>query len=373
MRALSWALAAALAVGACTGDPVGESPADSGTGGATDAGADSTPDAPTDAGGASAQVLAAGRDCPSDLRVSGGSVLWVDQGSLQNSGKDGVVATMPAVGCSDDSGVCIVTLASQQHSPAAVEIDPPTGDVYWATVGDDSVWRLPSQGKTPEAVATAQIFPRSLAIDDTSLFWVNAGAAGSSDGELRRRYLDGGTAGGIAVVAGLESPVDVVVLGTKFYLTIGGISDTTGAVSSADITGAGYAVLAKDQSRPRGITASAVHLYWANSSDGTIRRAQLDGSEQVTLVSGRPTPSDVAVDAKGIYWVEAGTPSQFTDGAVMAADLEGKKITALAQAQRDPRKVALDATHVYWLNRGTQGVQACTQHDGSVMRIAKPW
>mgnify|MGYP003542404072 FL=1 len=132
-------------------------------------------------------------------------------------------------------------------------------------------------------------------------------------------------------------------------------------------------MLAKDQSRPRGITASAVHLYWANSSDGTIRRAQLDGSEQVTLVSGRPTPSDVAVDAKGIYWVEAGTPSQFTDGAVMAADLEGKKITALAQAQRDPRKVALDATHVYWLNRGTQGVQACTQHDGSVMRIAKPW
>jgi hypothetical protein len=58
---------------------------------------------------------------------------------------------------------------------------------------------------------------------------------------------------------------------------------------------------------------------------------------------------------------------------VKAAKLDGTGIVTLASDQRDPRRIALDADHVYWINRGTQGVSPCTQHDGEVVRIAKPW
>jgi hypothetical protein len=81
----------------------------------------------------------------------------------------------------------------------------------------------------------------------------------------------------------------------------------------------------------------------------------------------------VAVDGEGLYWVEAGTPSVFGDGRVKAAALDGTGVVTLAESQRDPRRVVLDADHVYWVNRGTQGISACTQHDGQIVRAPKPW
>lgn len=370
-------LAAVLALGAasCTGAPVGESASDAAAGsGGDDGGVDAALDATGDGAGAGGvQVLAAGRDCPADLRVVGGTITWVDQGSLQSSGKNGVVATMPAAGCGDDAGSCIVVLATDQSSPSAVEVDPATNDVFFATAGDGSIWRLPAASTTPENFASLQVLPRALALDETSLYWVNAGTYGGGDGQVRRRYLDGGTVGGIAILDALESPVSVELLAMKVFVSISGSGDTAGQIYASDITGAGGGIVASSQSLPRGLAIDATHAYWTNSGDGTIMRAPHDGSEPTQLLSGRPTPSDIAVDTKGIYWVEAGTPNEFSDGAVMAARLDGSNVVTLAAGQRDPRKLAQDSSFVYFLNRGTQGVKQCTQHDGSVGRVQKPW
>jgi hypothetical protein len=354
----------ALLALACAGPTVNEAPAEDG---GLDSGA---PDALADAA-TEPSVLASGRDCPADLRVFSGALVWVDQGSLQNGGSDGVLATMPASGC-PDGGACITTLASDQRSPAAVELDPLTGAIYWTTILDETIWKLPSAGATIETFATAQNFPRSLGIDDTALYWINAGAFLNGDGEVRRTWLDGGTPGGLAIVGALDSPVAIAVYGDAIFWTNDGISDTTGYVMRADITGAGAVQIASGQSHPRGIAVSSSHVYWANTGDGAIMRAKHDGSDLVRLLSNRATPSDIALDGTHLYWVEAGTPVNFTDGSVHRAMLDGSEVEPIATGQLDPRRIALDADHVYWLNRGTQGISKCAQHDGAVLRAPKP-
>jgi Domain of unknown function (DUF5050) len=362
------------ALAACQGHTVGEAAPDAAGGAAgSDAGPDAAPDADGDAdtgtgGQSTVEVLATGRDCPIDLRVVGGSLIWVDQGSLQNGSTDGVVATMPADGCGDDAGACATALATNQQSPTAVEVDPLTNTVYWGTLGDGTIWQLSQPANNPIAIAPGQSWPRWLAIDDVALYWTNNGA-----GEIRRQYLAGGTVGGLPIVQALEFPVAIVVSGQRIYFTNDGDSDTTGYVTAADLIGTNPTPIAANQSHPHGIAVDTNYVYWANGGDGSIERARADGSELERIYSDRPTPWDVAVDGKALYWVEAGTPNGFTDGAVMAAKLDGSEIVTLADGQLDPRRLVLDGDWVYFIDRGTQGLSPCSQHDGAILRVKKPW
>jgi hypothetical protein len=276
---------------------------------------------------------------------------------------------MPEQSCPD--GSCISELLTGLSSPSAVEVDPVEGSIYFASVVDGSVSLLQPPNLTPAVVASGQNWPRGMAIDFTSLFWVNAGAFGSQNGEIRRMYLSDGTPGGVAIVSGLASPVAIAVRGVRIFFTVSGINDTTGSVMTAEITGAGLSTLAPFQSLPRGIYAGANHVYWANSGDGTIMRATLNGDGLTQLVSGLSTPSDVALDSARVYWVEAGTPQAYTDGTVKSAKLDGSDVVTIASGQLDPRRIALSDTHVYWINRGTQGLSPCSQHDGAVLRAPK--
>ncbi len=369
---------------ACTGPTVGGSDDPDAAGGSAGAagsdggagagGADASTDASdADGGQLGPQILASGRDCPSDLRVHAGVVVWVDQGSLQKSAYDGVVATVPAEGCSGEAGSCITVLASDQPSPSAVEIDRAESTIYWATIWDDSIWKLETDASAPQLFASAQDWPRWLAIDIGSLYWTNAGALGQANGEIRRAWLDGSSGNGSAIVSGLSTPHALTITTDAIYFTTYGVNDIDGSLMGAQLTGQGAGTIADNQSDPRGVAANASHVFWVNAYDGTLMRAKRDGTEVTQLITGLSTPSDVAVDAQGIYWVEAGTPIDFADGLVRAAHLDGSNVTVIAAGLLDPRRIEIDQSHVYWINRGTQGVSKCAQHDGSVMRAEKPW
>lgn len=379
VRALG-AAGLAVTLGACTGDRVGEvsstggTSGSGGTSGATSGGAGGS--AGSDAGSDASvpdglRVLADHRDCPADLEVVGGELTWVDQGSIQNSAEDGLVATMPAAGCDDDAGSCINVLASDQNAPSAVELHDQV--VYFATVGNDSIWYLDGISSTPQPFATGQNFTRSIVSDETALYWVNAGAFGGTDGEVRRSWFDEPGSNGLPIVPGLESPVALTLFDSTVFWTNYGFTDTDGRVMRADVTGVNAVPIAINQSAPRGIVATSAYVYWANSEDGTIMRSTPDGSVVEPLIQGLSTPSDVAVDTNGIYWVEAGTPNIYLDGSVKAAKLDGTGTVTLADNQRDPRRIVLSADHVFWINRGTQGLSPCSQHDGQIVRSPKPW
>jgi hypothetical protein len=316
-------------------------------------------------GGGPPAALATARDCPSDLVVANGNVYFADQGSAQNSGMDGVIASIPAGGCAGD---CVTTIASGEVSPSALVVNATA--MWWSSVRiptTDGAIRTFPFGGAPSTLFTQQYFPRSMAIDDTSIFWIDSGdAPPAATGEIHRAYLDGTSSA--AIVTGLVSPVEITVRAGSIFWTNDGDSDVSGYVMTADITGSGSHRIASSQSHPRGIAVGATYVYWANTGDGTIMRARPDGTELTRLFSDRATPSNLAVDDVGIYWSEAGTPPDFSDGKLMAARLDGTAMRTIAPAQKNPRRVVLDTANVYWVARGTVG---CTMHDGTIMRAGK--
>lgn len=310
--------------------------------------------------------LASSRDCPSDLAVANGRVYWVDQGSVQNSARDGMVASVPIGGCD----ACAITHASGEVSPSAIAVN--VDAIYFATVAlpaNGAIRTVAFDGTPPRDFATGQRFPRAVALDATSAFWVNAGdGPPTANGEVRRAFLDGNTSA--AIVPKLDSPVAIAIRDGVVYWTNDGDSDVSGYVMTSDVTGSGASRVASNQSHPHGIATGGTYVYWANMGDGTIMRAQPNGAGLTRLFTDRATPSDVAVDDLAIYWVEAGTPPDFADGKVMAARLDGSDVRTIAAAQRDPRAIAIDGSAVYWIARGTRG---CAQHDGRVMQAHKPF
>ncbi len=100
------------------------------------------------------------------------------------------------------------------------------------------------------------------------------------------------------------------------------------------------------------IAVDADHLYWANTSGGSIGRAGLDGySADQDFIGGLSVPCGVAVDGSHIYWTE------LEGSTIGRANLDGSNVerSFIVGAKR-PCGVAVDATHIYWTNQGGKSI-----------------
>ena len=73
-----------------------------------------------------------------------------------------------------------VTLASAQDGPYAVAVD--TTSVYWVDYGnenDGTVRSVPLAGGTPTTLASNQSHPVGIAVDAANVYWINDGPAGA--------------------------------------------------------------------------------------------------------------------------------------------------------------------------------------------------
>jgi hypothetical protein len=295
------------------------------------------------------------------------------------------------LGGSCSSGLCAPEiLASNLPEVFGLALDG--SDVYFVSSGlTNAVYRVPKDGMAmPLQIASAQIFPRQIVVDQGTLLWTVNGVA--NDAAVRMLTLPNGAptdlvageptglwglaaAGGFAYFANQEAdtvrredigspgaplaiaslaarPWDLAVDAGFVYFT----SYDSGDVRRAPIGGGqAPALVAGGQSNPLGIGVDATHVYWSNETGGTINRAPLAGGTVETIASGESSPTYLALDGSSVYW------TSFGSGTVKRASKDGGDVVTLANGQNQPYDIEVDATHAYW----------STLAGGTVVRVPK--
>jgi hypothetical protein len=124
-------------------------------------------------------TLVSGRHYITDLAIDAAAVYFTEQGLSSYGGQ---VISVPLAGGAP------TTLASGQAGPNGIAVDATS--IYWVNGDEDiavfpvtgSVVKMPLGGGTPITLASGQANPVAIAVDATSIYylteWVNYGTSG---------------------------------------------------------------------------------------------------------------------------------------------------------------------------------------------------
>ena len=111
-------------------------------------------------GGGAPTTLASGPDnYPNAVVVDAANVYWT------NSFTGKSVAKVPV------AGGAVTVLAAGQANPGGLAVDDTS--VYWVNRDDGTVMKVPIAGGAPTALASGQDDPQSIVVDTTSVYWTN--------------------------------------------------------------------------------------------------------------------------------------------------------------------------------------------------------
>jgi hypothetical protein len=212
----------------------------------------------------------------------------------------------------------------------------------------------------PCVVALAKGPATALAVDDTTIYWTNAGACSDPthcNGTVSKAPKNGGETSVLAV--GLPFPRPIAVDATRIYV------GTNFALLTIPIGGGLPAIFV-----PLTVAASIAldddDVYWTNYFANTVMRAPLDGGAPVTLATDQSFAQGIAIDAVNVYWAVPGTePTGYTDGWIAKVPIAGGTTTTIATSQLFPDGIAVAGAQVYWSDyHPTAGAITETTIDG---------
>jgi hypothetical protein len=251
-----------------------------------------------------------------------------------------------------DSGTALVLATSSVIPGGGIAV---LGSyVYWSA---DAIYKTPIGGGTSVPLVHDP-YVQTLAVDGVNVYYVTTTAG---FGAPLSGLPDGGTPPIFLGATPHYANNLQVNATTAYWVAAGDPPYTAGVVLSAPVTGlpdGGSATpLATAQPEPQGLAIDGTDAFWANTGDGTIRKAPLtglDGGRPPILASGAYVVR-VATDGVNVYYIDSAA------GDIWRVSVDGGVPVHLASKQSNPSAIAVDARYVYWAN----------YNDGTVARVAK--
>jgi hypothetical protein len=317
-------------------------------------------------------TLASGREqIWPGIALDGANVYWTEHSSVVPMfGFDGNGSVMKV----PMEGGTATVLVSAQDFPSYIRAD--ASGVYWtvwnagnrgemAMVGYVAVRRAPLDGGNPTTAAYLDLVnePRiygDFFLDGTSLYWAYLGRWDLDyvDGAiLKVSLVDGSTT---TLASGQWCPNQIAVDSSSVYWVNGtNQNDDETSLMKMPLAGGVVTTLNVSPSGHRAVVLDASHIYWT-SSDGTVMRMPREGGAPSTMASGQPDPVYIAVDGTSVYWANREV------GTIMKLSLAGGTPATLVVGQSGLQALAVDATSVYWTTLGTREND---YRDGTVMKL----
>jgi hypothetical protein len=206
----------------------------------------------------------------------------------------------------------------------------------------------------PVPLAQGRAKPGGMAIDDTSLYWVDQGFDADA-GAVLRCPKSGCSANVTTLASGLINAYAVGADANSVYFNdgqsvlkcplagCGGAPTTLGSVGFLDVGG---------------IAVDGKNVYWDSDFD-SVAQCSISGcgGAPTTIGSGNGVAGIVS-NGKDVYWGSLGGSSAAT-GQVSKVAVGGGTPLPLGSSQFRPYALALDATNVYWANNGDGTIMAC--------------
>jgi hypothetical protein len=208
-------------------------------------------------------------------------------------------------------------------------------------------------------LGTGQNRPWRVALDDTHVYWINAGANFASDSEIVRASRDGSALSEV-IAAGQVFLQDIVLDEDSVYALSHGATGDDGAILRLKKAAPSSLVtVVSGLGQPGHLAIDATHVYWTSGA-GVMKLSKIDDTV-TTVVPGAPSYGDIAIHGSDLYFTEPAA------GRVRRTSVDGGPVQTLAADQVEPFGIAVDGTTLYWTTLGdsSKGVS------GAVMKVCR--
>jgi hypothetical protein len=227
--------------------------------------------------------------------------------------------------------LAVVTLAVAARADAFL---------YWTPQSNDTIFRANADGSgiSPSFITDPSGGPIGLAVDGAHVYWSRTD---TSAGTIGRANINGS---GVdpSFIGGPDQALGVALDAAHIY----GADLTQNSIRRANLDGTGVEDLIPGAGGPQGVVVDGTHIYWTTPFTNTILQATIGGADVKALITGAHGPSAMAIDSAHIYWTNQG------NGTIGRANLDGKDADqGFITGADTPDGVAVDGAHVYWANR----------------------